>query len=240
MSDDILGNPITDPTNYLNDLVGEGKKFRDLESLARGKHESDVYIKTLERQLDQIRSDYSEARSELTARAKFEELADRFNNRRDPPVQVESKPAFDENQLKTIVARQIEETETQRKQEENFKMVQSKLSETFGLENVESKLKEVGLDGRTAASIAKTAPELVLKALGINQPPQQPQFQPPPRNAGFNQPIEKERTWSYYQEMFQKDPKLKFDPKTNVQMQKDYIRLGTKFEDGDFNRFDNQ
>ena len=39
------------------------------------------------------------------------------------------------------------------------------------------------------------------------------------------------------QEMFKKDPKLYYDNKLNTQMQKDYIKLGTAFEDGDFKRF---
>src|SRR5437899_420797 len=238
MNEDILNNEIKDPANYLNELVGEGRKFKDLEGLARGKHESDVYIKTLERQLDQMKSDYTEARNELTARAKFEELADRFQARRDPPVEPATKPELNIDQLRSLIAGEIKETQTQQKQEENFKMVQGKLAETFG-ENLESKLKEVGLDGKSAAALAKTNPDFVLKAFGIGQQPVQPGFQPPPRNVGVNHPPEPERTWSYYQNLFS-DPKkahLKFDKATNVQMQKDYIRLGSKFEDGDFNRF---
>jgi hypothetical protein len=241
MTDNLLDNiQIEDPTNYLNELVGEGKKFKDLESLAQGKYQSDVYIKTLERQLDQIKSDYAEARNELSSRAKFAELADKLTANRQPSYeQPEPKnPEINLEQLETIVANKIKETETLRKQEENFKLVQSKLSEYFGANNVETKLKEVGLDGKSAAAIAKTAPELVLKALGVNQVPQQPGFQPPPKTtSGFNQQPKQERTWAYYQEMFKADPKLKYDSKTNVQMQKDYIELGAKFEDGDFHRF---
>lgn len=237
MTDNLLDD-IKDPTSYLNDLVGEGKKFKDLESLAYGKHQSDVYIKTLERQLDQLKSDYSEARSELQSRAKFEELADRLARPREPVQErTEPKPEIDMSKLKDLIASQLQETEVTRKQEENFNLVKTKLTEAFGADNLDSKLKEVGLDGQSAAQIAKLNPQLVLKALGVDKPTQQQPFQAPPRNAGFNQSPPQERTWAYYQEMFKKDPKLRYDNKTNIQMQKDYIQLGSKFEDGDFHRF---
>lgn len=242
MTDNLLDNlEVKDPTSYLNELVGEGKKFKDLEALAHGKHQSDVYVKTLERQLDQLKSDYSEARNELSSRTKFEELADRLTANRQPSYEQPAehkKPEISMDQLKTIVANEIKETETLRKQEENFKFVQSKLSEIFGADNVESKLKEIGLDGVSAAQMAKLNPQLVLKALGVDSKPVQPGFQPPPKNtSGFTPEIKKERTWSYYQELYKTDPKLKFDAKTNVQMQKDYVALGAKFEDGDFHKF---
>lgn len=236
---DSLIDPVTDtPASYLNQLVGEGKKFKDLEALAYGKHESDVYVKTLERQLDQLKSDYSEARSELQSRAKFEELADRLARPREPVEQrTEPKPEIDFNQLDTLISRKLQETEAAKEQQKNLNMVKEKLSAAFGADNVESKLKEIGLDGQQGAQIAKLNPQLVLKALGVDKPPEQPGFQPPPRNAGFNQKPEQKRTWAYYQELYKTDPKLKFDSKTNVQMQKDYIALGSAFEDGDFHRF---
>ena len=238
MADSLIDSDIKDPTSYLNDLVGEGKKFKDLEALAYGKHQSDVYVKTLERQLDQLKSDFAEARTELQSRAKFEELADRLARPREPVEQrTEPKPEIDTNQLQSLISKTLQEAEAAKKQQENLNLVKEKLSAAFGAEHVESKLKEIGLDGQQGAQIAKLNPQLVLKALGIDKPPVEPGFQPPPRNAGFNQKPEQKRTWSYYQELMKADPKLKYDSKTNVQMQKDYIALGSAFEDGDFHRF---
>lgn len=237
MTEDLL--EVNDPASYLNELVGEGKKFKDLEALAYGKHQSDSYIKTLERQLDQLKSDYSEARSELKSRAKFEELADRLVRPREQIYEpkAEVKPEIDMNQLKSLISEELKATETQKKQEENLKLVRSKLSEAFG-DKLESKLEEIGLDGKTAAQVARLNPQLVLKALGVtDQKPVEPGFRPPPHNAGFNQKPEQQRTWAYYQELRKTNPKLFYDAKTNVQMQKDYQALGQAFEDGDFHRF---
>jgi chaperonin cofactor prefoldin len=238
LTDNLLTPEVKDPTEYLTELVGEGKKFKDLESLARGKHESDVYIKTLERQMDQLKEDYTEVRNELQARARFEELADRVKAKQTEPhvKQPESrKPEITEDQIETIVSKKLQETETLRKQKENLEMVRARLAE-YG-DGLENKLKEVGLTGESAAQIAKSNPDLVLKALGVDKPKDQG-FTPPPKNTtGFTPQPEQKRTWSYYQDLYKANPSLKYDRNTNVQMQKDYVALGNAFEDGDFHRF---
>ena len=67
--------PQIDPNkDYLAELVGEGKKFKTDKDLARGKYEADLYVKTLERQLDELRNDHLKLREDYTARAKLEEL----------------------------------------------------------------------------------------------------------------------------------------------------------------------
>jgi hypothetical protein len=45
------------------------------------------------------------------------------------------------------------------------------------------------------------------------------------------------RTWSQYQELKKKDPKLYHDRKTQDKLVKDYQQLGTDFEDGDFTKY---
>ena len=65
-----------DPTNapqldetkdYLTELVGDGKKFKDVKDLAKGKAFSDLHIQTLEKTLNQMRE-------ELQTRKTAEEL----------------------------------------------------------------------------------------------------------------------------------------------------------------------
>lgn len=245
MTDNLVDNPGTgdlDPTkNYLNELVGEGKKFKTPEDLAYGKAQSDNYIRILERQLDQIRTDYESARSEAASRARLEELVDKLNtpSPNKPEVTMEPpKPEISMTEIETLVSRKIQETETQKRHRENLDMVKAKLTERFG-DNLEFHLKQVGLDGESAAQLAKVNPQLVLKALGADKPLPGDTFSAPPRNTSVNSPQKgtPQRTWSYYQNLFKNNPQLKYDPKTNTQMQKDYAAIGSAFEDGDFHRF---
>jgi len=244
MTDSLVDDKGTDSpaldqsVNYLAELVGEGKKFKTAEELAYGKAHSDAYIKILERQLDQYKTDYVDAKNEIAARAKFEEMIDRLNQpkvaNQDNPG---TKPEINMAEIETLVSKKIQETELEKRQRENLDMVKAKLNERFG-NNLENHLKEIGLDGPSAAQLAKNNPQLVLKALGVDSRPQEPGYSPPPRNSsGFTPKPEQKRTWAYYQDLFTKQPSLRLDNKTNVQMQKDYIALGTAFEDGDFNRF---
>jgi hypothetical protein len=231
--------PALDPNvNYLEELVGQSKKFKTPEELAYGKAHSDAYIKILERQLDSLKTDYAEAKNEISARAKFEDLVTQLNKKQEviPEPVLPNKPEINMTEIETLLSRKIQENETQKKQRENLDMVKAELAKRFG-DNLENHLREVGLDGESAAMLAKTNPQLVLKALGVDKA-QEPGFTPPPRNtSGFTPKPEQKRTWAYYQDMFKKQPTLKYDAKINTQMQKDYAQLGSAFEDGDFNRF---
>jgi hypothetical protein len=46
--------------------------------------------------------------------------------------------------------------------------------------------------------------------------------------------VQKQRTWSFYQNLKASDPRKYWLPKTQAQMHKDSAKLGDKFEDGNF------
>lgn len=242
MTDSLLtgtdSNQLDPEKSYLEQLVGDGRKFKDQEALARGKYEADVYVKTLERKLDQVTTDYLEAKENAISKVEFEQLLNKLSSGEKPIVpDVQKKPEVDLSQLDSLVDNRLKAFENTKKQEENYRMVKTKLAETFG-SNLENHLSELGISGEEAAQLAKTNPNLLLKALGVDQQPKQPGFQAPPRNtSGFTPKPAQKRTWSYYQDLKNKNPNLWLDPKINVQMQKDHIELGAAFEDGDFNRF---
>jgi hypothetical protein len=236
-------NPGLDPEkDYYNDLVGEGKKFRDNKALAYSKMNADLTIKIKDRMLDDMRRDLEQARIEAASRARVEDLLTKINNPSPIAPKVttdETKPEINMTELESLVDKRIQQTAIQSKQQENLNMVKSELTKRFG-DNLDNKLKEVGLDGESAAQLAKVNPQLVLKALGVERQPEGT-FSAPPRNTPLNSTTRapEQRTWSYYQKLFS-DPKnahLKYDPKINTQMQKDYIAIGQAFEDGDFKRF---
>lgn len=236
--------------NYLNELVGEGKKFKSSEDLAKGKYEADQYVKTLERQLDEMRVDYSKLRDDYNSRAKLEELIDQIESRQQqqqlpsnpPPAVVPQQPSIDPKQIESLVSSKIMEHESSKAQQQNFNFVRSKLEERFGRnyqETLKQQVNELGLTEDFVNDLAKKHPQVLLKTLGLDQPAKQQNFQAPPRNERSDhfQPTTQKRTWSYYQQLKKADPKIYYDPKTQVQMHKDAIALGDAFKDGDFNAF---
>lgn len=240
-------NTIDPNKDYLQDLVGDGKKFKTPQDLARGKAEADAFIETLKRQQDELRADYVRVREENVAKAKLEELIDRLqsgqqkdNGKQPDAKELETKP-FDPKELEGLIPREIEKYETQKKQSENFRIVQDKLTETFGANYqtvLNQRIKELGLTADDINALARKSPNAFFNTLGIARAPQSDTgFQSPPRSSQRSDnfaPRTEKRTWSYYQKIKKENPTLYYSPKITNQMHEDYQSLGTAFEDGDF------
>jgi hypothetical protein len=246
LEEDDLQPPQLDETKkYYEELVGEGRKFKDPEALARSKFEADSYIEILKRQKDELRADYLKMREETMAKAKLEELIDRHSKQlsgeNKKPDDTAVKP-LDPAELDRIFGEKINAYELANRQRVNLKTVKDKLIERFG-KNYQSTVKEqiqdLGITEEVFNQMAQNYPQMVFKALEIDRPPQREDFPAPPRNS-VNRPANKgetKRTWTYYQELKKTNPKLYLDPKTTNQMHKDYQELGTDFEDGDFKAY---
>lgn len=238
--------------NYLEDLVGEGKKFKTVEDLARGKAEADLYIQTVNKRADQLRNDYLELREQLnareseeTAQAKFEELLQRYETQRntprlpvETPVERTPTPQLDETKLRSLIRQEYKDTQAQEKADANFNSVQKKLKDQFGANYhtvLEQKMADLGLEASDIDTLARKSPNAFFNTLGLNQ--QTESLMSPPRTtqrAGFNPTTNQKRTWSYYENLRKSNPKLYYDPKIANQMHDDALSLGVEFQDGDF------
>jgi hypothetical protein len=243
-------DPQIDPNkNYLETLVGEGKKFKTVEELARGKAEADLYIETVNKRSDQLREDYLKLRETANTQAKLEDLLARLENapqRQEPSLQlpaepVQATPQFDPSKLDSLIDRRVEQREAQMKADANFRTVQNKLKEQFGNSYqtvLQDRMNFLNLSTEDVDTLARKSPSALYNALGLGGTTQDSLMSPPrstTNSAGFRPQGEPKRTWSYYQDMKKKDPKAYYDPKIANQMHDDAIALGTDFQDGDFN-----
>jgi len=231
--------------NYLEELVGEGKKFKTAEDLARGKYEADTYIEIMKKRQDELRADYLKMRDEAMAKAKLEELISKLDNKQshvDEPKNEERVKPLDLNEIDTLFSNKLREHEVARKQQENLKLVKDKLIERFGnnyQSTVKQQIESLGITEEVFTQMAQNYPQMVFKTLDIDKPRATEQFPAPPRNSvqGLPQSGKKDRTWTYYQELKKTNPRLYYDPKIAKQMHDDYQRLGEAFEDGDFKAY---
>lgn len=231
--------------DYVAELVGEGKKFKTVADLARGKAEADLFIQTVVKQKDDLSKDYLRMREELDAKANLQDLVDRLNAKHTPselplndgsrePKQLEPKDIED------LISKKILDNKRLEEESYNLNVVQAKLKERFGASSA-SVLKEqantLRLTDDDVHALAKKSPEAFFRVMGLNQEKQET-FQAPPRtnqrNDSFVPAGGKKRTWSYYQELKKSNPTLYLDKKTQTQMHKDSAELGDAFEDGDF------
>lgn len=244
---DLLEQGIDDQINidenkdYYAELVGDDKKFKTPQDLAKTVFYKDRHIETLERKADQLREDYIKLREEHMAHAKIEDLLnkrltqpDNTSIPEDPKTQT-----WDQTKIESLVSTKMQEFETQKRQTENFNQVKNKLRERYG-DNYQpflnQQMTQLGLDADSLNTMARTQPNILVKALNLDV--SAPSYDNLPRSSvrtdQFAPKIEK-RTWSYYEKMRQTDPTRYYSPKITTQMEQDYNRLGTDFEDGDFN-----
>ena len=65
--------------DYLKELVGEGKKFKTVEDLAKGKAESDAFISSVTRENKELRDSYKKAIEEVNSRTRLEDLVTKLS-----------------------------------------------------------------------------------------------------------------------------------------------------------------
>lgn len=242
-------NTQTDPKNYLQELVGEDKKFKDTESLARGKYEADIHIRNLETRIDQMREDLLQRVDADKTRATLEDLVRQLESNKQlasselPPAKEVNQPSIKPEDIQSLLASEIPKHvsayELQRRENENFNNVKAKLVEKFGPnygQTYQDKIKSLGLDATKADELARSAPTAFMTMLGLDQQTRRESFQAPPQSTGAFRPMgEVKKTESYYdnmlKEMRKTNPRAYYSPKTLVEMDKSAQELGEAFFD---------
>lgn len=232
--------PVADPNkNYLEELVGEGKKFKTPEELARGKAESDAFILRLTKEQEDLRK-------ELNTRLTMEQYLDQL--RAAPPVSQTPLPnepngnggqpdasSLKAEDVERIIDQRVTAREQERIQNDNLRMVKDTLTQSLGPE-FPSKLKEIGnqlgMSEQDMSDLAKLKPKALLALVERAEPvktQQQTLFTPPQGQLTQMRQSLVDRTSSFYNDLKKKNPKEYWDPKVQNQMHQDAIRLQEKF-----------
>lgn len=201
-------------TDYFSQLVGDDKKFKTPQDLARGKAEADAFITRLQAETQDLRN-------ELSTRVKYEEFLDKLNsaqlsNDRQPSGddQQQQKPAMTPEQIAELVAAQVSRTEQQKTAKQNEEFVANKLREVLG-PNYASKLRqqaaELGMTEQEVSNLAAYKPKAMLKLFGVDE--DRESFTAPPRTQATSfAPTGTKRGKSYYDNMYKTDKERYFSP----------------------------
>lgn len=247
--DDIVDPIVVDPNkNYLEELVGDGKKFPTNEELAKGKWHADQTIEVYKRRMDELRTDYLKEREQNITRAQLEEVIDRLSKKQLASSELPSAnedtmtPAHDPKQLESLIETNFQRLKAKDLEDSNYNTVKEKLQERYGANYktvLANQMTDLGLTAEEMESMARKHPAVFAKTFGLDQPKSQESFQPPMRSSiqGFAPTGAKQRTWAWYQELKKTQPRVYHDPKTQQQMMDDYTALGDKFEDGNYHQY---
>lgn len=227
-TDSVFGTATpTEPTQQggsdnglLSSLVGEGKKFKSVEDLARGKVESDKFIEKLTEEL-------AEMRKELTGMASMTQTVEELKKLRNQPQggSTTTEAPVDPEQLITAVEKRLSEKSEAKKREENILEADRMIVDIFkgdrakSKEFLESKAKELGVGVNWLVDVAANNPKAVLNLLGLAQQTSQPAAKDPSSvvntsSQTFVQGGAPQRgTKAYYEDIRRKDKTLYFSTK---------------------------
>lgn len=228
--------PAIDPnTNYLDVLVGDGKKFKTPEELARGKAESDAMIARLIAEKRTLES-------EVNSRKRLEELVDQLGSRGLPPSPTNddtSRREQDEAPKQPDVKALLEEALTARDKEnrrsQNTDAVKQVLTSKLGpgyASIVKQQADTLGVGTEFLSNLAAEQPKAFLKLLGLeDSAPREPGLFTPPASQSTTtfKPNTSERTFAQYEKIRRENPTEYWSARTQTQLHADAMRLGPDF-----------
>jgi hypothetical protein len=239
--------PVIDPTrDWLEEYVGEGKKFKDAADLARGKAHSDVFIARLQKEMDGLRQ-------ELNTRLKLEEFMDRMNSKESTVGNGQitqttatatsdgtaNNPALSPDDIEKVVEQKLRAKEQELRTQQNLQMTKEKLVEAYG-ENyaaeLENRVNALGLSKDLVNQLAKSEPKALFAMLGLTgqqQTRQQELLPSSPRSSvntasmGLAAPAEK--TYKDYEKIRKQNPGEYWSAKVQSEMHRQALKLGERF-----------
>lgn len=208
-----------DNVDHLAELVGEGKKFKDVNSLAKGKKASDEHIATLERELAGMRGELDTRLSLEEFMAKIE--ATRDSNSNSDPQDRNERPnpntaALTVEEIEKLLDKKLTEKTQATLKERNVEISKAELRKAWGPQahkKLEARAKELGLGQDFLADLAERSPKaflLTVGAQGEHQPDSVTDFVPP--NSSVRSVPERGnpnvKNQAYYDKIKKADPRL--------------------------------
>ncbi len=160
-------NQTPESESVLDQLVGDGKKFKDVESLAKGKAASDAHIVNLETQ-------NRELMEELQKRTKAEEQVNRLlaeSQAKETSGEGRTSPSINKEELAELVRNTVQNTNNEAKAEANLQKANDHLVKLYGekaSEVFKNKARELGLQSDFLEDVARKSPEAFMNILGIS------------------------------------------------------------------------
>lgn len=234
-------NPAAPTGSVLDQLVGPDKKFKDVESLARGKDEADKFVSSLTRETKELRDLMAQLDAENKALRARASIVDRLNgtpsdNAGNPPPQ---NPLPTAPQSKSLTAEDVVSVIEQREQSklasQNRTVLDSTLSKVFGTDAaavVKQRAADLGMAHEELVNIGLRSPEAFFSMLGIQKQPGtgNPMYAGT-QNTNNGNPAPNVRNYKWYEAKRKEMGNIAFLGDRNLQLgyHKDALALGDDF-----------
>lgn len=233
-----------DTDAILETLVGDGKKYKTVQDLARAKVYSDLHIKKIEEENKALREKAAAAKGAeelmkaLRANQTRTNEADRDNDFGNSNVSggdnQQRTSTLTEEEITAKVLAAIEAKTTGAKQEENLTSVKKELVKQFGAEYpkvIRQKAEELGMSDEDVQTLARKTPKAFFSLLGIT-PSQNLSVSPNPSSRASESTQfsgSGEKTFSYYEKIRKTDPKRYMSSQIQNEIMNQAFKLGANF-----------
>lgn len=162
----------SNPSNkdsIVNELVGEGKKFKSVEALANGKLEADKFIESLKDEKFKLEETISSLKSQLDKALSIENL---LTQTKQETKMTDSQPTQQPQDIASLVKQALEEVKQNDIKEQNAKKAEELAKEIFGdkaTDEVNNRIKSLGLNPDFVKSVAMQSPEAYANLLGLKK-----------------------------------------------------------------------
>lgn len=212
-------------------LVGEGRKYKTVQDLAKSRLEADNFIEQLQSENAALR----ELAKDKTKDNRTQDFKDFLAELTGKPSTTEEKPSTETKAPVGITPDQLEayleRREAQRRQQEAFETVKSEFRKKFGDKGDESFVQALKSSGMTEEQIKSLPPQTALRALG---------FTPGTHSAGsapasvgseaFFGAKPNVRNYAFYKDLKAKMGEVEYySPKIQNQLMKDRMEQGDDF-----------
>jgi len=161
--------------SIVNELVGEGKKFKSIEALANGKLEADKFIENLKDENSRLEETVSTLKAQLDKALSIETL---LTQTKQETKMTDSQPTQPTQDLSALIKQALEEVKQNDIKEQNVKKAEELAKEIFGekaAEEVSNRVKSLGLNPDFVKSVAMQSPEAYANLLGLKKQEAKPQ-----------------------------------------------------------------
>lgn len=212
--------PVSNQDSIVNALVGDGKKFKTVEDLAKGKLEADNFI-------EEMKTEMAELRKDLSTSLRTAEAIEAIKKERDPSL----RKAPDESEpvdMGKIVRDELTKAENEKIAIGNIREANDHLVTKLGGKDeakkfLSEKSQELGIPVDWFMDMAAKSPKALYNTLGVDAPAPVAPKGPMKSDVNtlakdLNSPRVKEGSKAYFDEIRKKDPGTYWTPRVQQQI----------------------
>jgi len=226
--------------SFVTQLVGEGKKFKDYEALAKGKLEADRHIGEITKTLDELRAELAK---QDYAKSLLEQMSKGSDTGAEQPLPVTTSSSNTENttqsasDFEALVEKVITAKEKGKTASQNISIVGEEMQKQFGdktADYLKVKSQELNMSLDRLKEIAAESPTAFFQLIGVKKMGEKVSTsasvttQSTIRSENFNS-YSQDRDFLFYQKMRKENRSLYYSPKIQNTMVQDRERLGDRF-----------